>query len=81
MQYCAVKHRAQLVVLCTVSGVIFARNSISIIPIFFKAYMDIIDIISIFSRASWNPRMCGSYCAIQHRAQLAVLFLQEIQYR
>ncbi len=36
------------------SGVIFARNSISIISIFFKA--DIIDIISIFSKASWNPR-------------------------
>ncbi len=47
----------RLVIIISSRGVIFARNSISIISIFFKAYIDIIDIISIFSKASWNPRL------------------------
>ncbi len=46
----------KLEVFVQISGVIFARNSISIISIFFKAYIDIIDITSIFLKAYWNPR-------------------------
>ncbi len=39
-----------------VSDAIFAGNSISIISIFFTAYIDIINIISIFSKSSNHPR-------------------------
>ncbi len=38
------------------SGVIFVKNSISTISIFLKAYIDIIDKISIFSKSSQSPR-------------------------
>ncbi len=57
------KHRQVRIILLQVrsSGVIFAGNSISIIWIFFTAYIDIIDIISIFSKSSNHLRTLTIY--------------------
>ncbi len=61
---------------CNFSGVIFAGNSISIISIFSTAYIDIIDIISLFSKSSNHPRTLTIYywnSRILQRVRLAHL--------